>query len=144
MFFQSFPFIVQVPHGHDLKWSWCWDSELLAHGLSLLSCDFNFSVDDPPNTLVSLYVDVFISSLLLHTSIIHIDGHSLHFIINVDDSSLAQAVERASPGSFFLILLAHLHITQYMNHFSFTNHVSASLHSQSQAYKSHTLYSLHT
>ena len=62
----------------------------------------------------------------------------------VDDSSLAQAVERASPGSFSLILLAHLHITQYMNHFSFTNHISASLHSQSQAYKSHTLYSLHT
>ena len=62
----------------------------------------------------------------------------------VDDSSLAQAIERASPGSFSLILLAHLHITQYMNHFSFTNHVSASLHSQSQVYKSHTLYSLHT
>lgn len=62
----------------------------------------------------------------------------------VDDSSLAQAVERASPGSFSLIHPAHLHVTLYMNHFSFTNHMSASLHCQSQAYKSHTLYSLHT
>ena len=59
--------------------------------MDFLSCDFNFSVDDPPNTLVSLCVDVFFSSLLLHTSIIHIDGHSLHFIINKNCISLSLA-----------------------------------------------------
>lgn len=34
----------------------------------LLSCDFNFSVDDPPNPLVSLCVDVFISEVYIPPS----------------------------------------------------------------------------
>ena len=68
MLFQSFRFIVQVSHGHGLRWSWCWDSEHLAH-CPFLFWDFNFIVDDLPNCSVSLLTSSFpmiTSSTYLH------------------------------------------------------------------------------